>query len=134
MLTDAVEKVEKRTTLTISQTVIFELLRCCDALQCQYEGPRSFFRDTMWSLTSPRTKRIGSFRKFRLLPPKDFFDSIDPSRKSGAQFCNKVTSGKLASPAPKEIYPSCWTAFSMQQPTTSGSRRFWSKWVSIRTT
>src|SRR5207237_7135835 len=34
----------------------------------------------MWSLTSLRTKRISSFRKFRLLPPKDFFDSIDPIR------------------------------------------------------
>jgi hypothetical protein len=30
----------------------------------------------MWSLTSLRTKRIRSFGKFRLLPPKDFFDSI----------------------------------------------------------
>jgi hypothetical protein len=34
----------------------------------------------MWSLTSLRTKRIRSFRKFRLLPPKDFFDSIGQSR------------------------------------------------------
>jgi hypothetical protein len=34
----------------------------------------------MWSLTSLRTKRIGSFRKFRLLPPKDFFNSIDPEQ------------------------------------------------------
>jgi hypothetical protein len=33
----------------------------------------------MWSLTSRRTKRIGGFRKFRLLPVKDFFDSIDPN-------------------------------------------------------
>jgi hypothetical protein len=36
----------------------------------------------MWSLTSLRTKRISSFRKFRLLPPKDFFDSIGQNRKS----------------------------------------------------
>ncbi len=36
----------------------------------------------MWSLTSLRTKRISSFRKFRLLPPKDFFDSIGQSRHS----------------------------------------------------
>ena len=40
----------------------------------------------MWSLTSLRTKRISSFRKFRLLPPKDFFDSICQSRKSRASF------------------------------------------------
>jgi hypothetical protein len=32
----------------------------------------------MWSLTSLRTKRFSSFRKFRLLSLKDFFDSIDP--------------------------------------------------------
>ena len=41
----------------------------------------------MWSLTSLRKKRISSFRKFRLLPPKDFFDSIDPLRKSGGRKC-----------------------------------------------
>src|SRR5439155_25724518 len=33
----------------------------------------------MWSLTSLRTKRMSSFRKFRLLPPKDFFDSSAPT-------------------------------------------------------
>src|SRR5437667_7104208 len=36
----------------------------------------------MWSLTSLRTKRMSSFRKFRLLPPKDFFDSIGQRPKS----------------------------------------------------
>lgn len=36
----------------------------------------------MRSPSSLRTKRISSFIKFRLLPPKDFFDSIDPQRKS----------------------------------------------------
>src|SRR2546429_6994549 len=35
----------------------------------------------MWSLTSLRTKRMSSFRKFRLLPPKDFFDSIGQNAK-----------------------------------------------------
>jgi hypothetical protein len=34
----------------------------------------------MWSLTSLRTKGIRSFRKLCLLPPKGFFDSIDPLR------------------------------------------------------
>jgi hypothetical protein len=36
----------------------------------------------MWSLTSPRIERISSFRKFSYIPPKDFFDSIDPLEKS----------------------------------------------------
>ena len=36
----------------------------------------------MWSLTSLRTKRISSSKKFRLLPSKAFFDSIGQSRKS----------------------------------------------------
>ena len=31
---------------------------------------------------SPRAKRISGFRQFRLVPLKDFFDSIDPERKS----------------------------------------------------
>ena len=35
----------------------------------------------MWSLTSLRTKRMSSFRKFRLLPPKDFFESIGQKTK-----------------------------------------------------
>jgi hypothetical protein len=36
----------------------------------------------MWSLASRRTKRISGFRKFRLVPLKDFFDSIGQTRKS----------------------------------------------------
>jgi hypothetical protein len=36
----------------------------------------------MWSLTSLRTKRIKSFRTFRVLPPKDFFDSIGQTAKN----------------------------------------------------
>ena len=39
----------------------------------------------MWSLTSLRTKRMSSFRKFRLLPPKDFFDSIGQNWKSSTE-------------------------------------------------
>jgi len=35
----------------------------------------------MWSLTSRRTKRISGFRKLRLLPLKDFFDSIGQKQK-----------------------------------------------------
>jgi hypothetical protein len=45
-------------------------------------------------LTSLRTKRISSFRKFRLLPTKDFFDSIDLSvakYKSGGDRSLKQT-------------------------------------------
>jgi len=35
----------------------------------------------MRSLTSLRTKRTSSFKKFRLLPQKDFLDSIGQNRK-----------------------------------------------------
>jgi hypothetical protein len=35
----------------------------------------------MWSLTSPRIKLIGRFRKFRSYPSKNFFDSIGQVRK-----------------------------------------------------
>ena len=34
------------------------------------------FLRTMWSLASRRTKRISGFKKIRLVPLKDFFDSI----------------------------------------------------------
>jgi hypothetical protein len=36
----------------------------------------------MWSLTSRRMKRISGFKKIRLVPLKDFFDSIGQTRKS----------------------------------------------------
>ena len=39
-------------------------------------GRWSFSYESMWVLRSPRAKRISGFRKFRLVPLKDFFDSI----------------------------------------------------------
>jgi hypothetical protein len=43
VLSDAVEKVENRRTMKISQMVGFGLSRRCDALWCRYGGPWSFF-------------------------------------------------------------------------------------------
>ena len=36
--------------------------------------------EMMWSLVSPRTKRISGPEKFRSPPQKDFFNKIDPKR------------------------------------------------------
>jgi hypothetical protein len=57
-LADIVAKVENRTTLKISRKSIFEPLCCCVAFQCHYGGPWSILDETIWSLTSPRVKRV----------------------------------------------------------------------------
>jgi hypothetical protein len=36
--------------------------------------------ETMWSLTSPRAKRISGPKKFRSSPEKDFFNTIGTFR------------------------------------------------------
>jgi hypothetical protein len=57
-LMDIVAKVENRTTLKISR--------------------RSIFRETIWSLTSPRVKRISGSKNFHSSPQKDFCNGICP--------------------------------------------------------
>jgi hypothetical protein len=64
--------------------LIFRLLCCRVALQRRYEGPWSILDESIWSLTSPRSKRISSSKKFRSSPQKDFFNTI----------CQKVTFGR----------------------------------------
>ena len=76
LLADTVAKVENRTTLKISRRLIFGLACRCPAIQCRYEGPWSILDVSIWSLTSPRVKRISGSRKFRSSPQKDFFNSI----------------------------------------------------------
>ena len=65
---DTVAKVENRTTLKISRKLIFRLLCCCLAIQRRYEGPWSILDESIWSLTSPRVKRISGSKKFRSSP------------------------------------------------------------------
>src|SRR5258707_14404441 len=78
--TDTVAKVENRTTLKISRKLIFRLLCCCLAIQRRYEGPWSISDGSIWSLTSPRVKRIRGSKKFRSSPRKDFFNTIGTFR------------------------------------------------------
>src|ERR1035437_5634439 len=58
LLADTVAKVENRTTPKISRKSIFRRRYCCKALYGRYEDRWSFLCEMMWSLTSPRTKRI----------------------------------------------------------------------------
>ena len=69
---DNVVKVENRTTPKISRKLIFRLLCCCLAIQRRYEGPWSISDGSIWSLTSPRVKRISGSKNFRSTPQKDF--------------------------------------------------------------
>ena len=76
LLADIVAKVENRTTLKISRKSIFGLLCCCVAFQRHYGGPWSILDETIWSLTSPRAKRISGSKNFRSPPQKDFCNNI----------------------------------------------------------
>ena len=76
---DTVAKVENRATRKISRKLIFGLLRRCVAFQGHHGGPWSILDETIWSLTSPRVKRISGSKNFRSPPQKDFCNNI-PSR------------------------------------------------------
>jgi hypothetical protein len=71
-LADIVAKVENRTTPKISQKLIFGLLCGSIAFQSRQEGPWSILDEAIWSLTSPRVKRISGSKNFRATPQKDF--------------------------------------------------------------
>jgi hypothetical protein len=73
---DNVAKVENRTIPKISRMLIFRRLCRCNALSRRCDGPWSILYETMWSLTSPRTKRIGGPKKFCSSPKKDFCNNI----------------------------------------------------------
>jgi hypothetical protein len=77
-----VAKVENRATLKISRKLIFRLLCCGLAIQRRYEGPWSILDESIWSLTSPRVKRISGSKNFRSSPQNDFFNTIRTYRTS----------------------------------------------------
>src|SRR3984893_2959252 len=79
LLTDTVEKVENRTAPKISRKSILGRLDRCNAPQRRCEDRWLFLCETMWSLTSPRAKRISGPKKFRSPPRKDFFNTIAQS-------------------------------------------------------
>ena len=76
MMADCVAKVGNRTAPKFPRKSIFGHSCGCKVLQCRYEGPWSFLYETMWSLISPRAKRISGPRKFRSSPKKDFCNNI----------------------------------------------------------
>ena len=73
---DIVAKVQNRTSQKISPNLIFGLLCRYVAFQRRYGGALSILDETIWSLTSPRVKRISGFRIFRSPPQKDFCNTI----------------------------------------------------------
>jgi hypothetical protein len=73
---DCVAKVENRTTPKISQKLILGLLCGSVAFQSRQEGPWSILDEAIWSLTSPRVKRISGSKNFRSTPQKDFCNTI----------------------------------------------------------
>jgi hypothetical protein len=76
---DCVAKVENRTTPKISQKLILGLLCGSVAFQSRQEGPWSILDEAIWSLTSPRVKRISGSKNFRSTPQKDFCNTIPPT-------------------------------------------------------
>jgi hypothetical protein len=83
LLADIVAKVENRTTQKISRKSISGLLCCCIACQRLCGDPRSILDETIWSLTSPRVRRISGSKNFRSPPQKDFCNNIGTNAKCG---------------------------------------------------
>src|SRR5947207_5309757 len=75
---DRVAKVENRTTPKISQKLIFSRLRRGNTPYRRYDAPWSILCETVWSLISPRAKRISGSKNFRSSPQKAFFNTIPP--------------------------------------------------------
>jgi hypothetical protein len=73
---DTVAKVEDREAQKVSQKLIFGLLCGSVAFQSRREGPWSILDEAIWSLTSPRVKRISGSKNFRSTPQKDFCNNI----------------------------------------------------------
>jgi hypothetical protein len=69
---DTVVKVENRKAPKVSRMLIFSELYRGNASWRRHEGPWSFLREMMWSLTSPRANRISGPYNFRSSPQKDF--------------------------------------------------------------
>jgi hypothetical protein len=78
---DFVAKVENRATLKISRKLVFGRLCCSVAFQRHCGGPRSISDETIWSLRSPRGKRISGSNNFRSAPQKDFCNNICQKQK-----------------------------------------------------
>src|SRR4029434_10408297 len=100
---NTVAKVENRTTLKISRKLIFRVLCCCLAIQPRYEGPWSILDESIWSLTSPRVKRISSSKKFRSSPQKDFFNTISPKADAGKPSSSGSALGQQLTSSPQPV-------------------------------
>jgi hypothetical protein len=79
-MADFVAKVENRATKKLSPKLILGLLRGCVAFQLHCGDPWSILDGTIWSLTSPRVKRISGSENFRSPPQKDFCNNIGTFR------------------------------------------------------
>jgi hypothetical protein len=60
----------------LARKSISGVLCCCIACQRHYGGRCSILDETIWSLTSPRVKRISGSKNFRSTPQKDFCNKI----------------------------------------------------------
>jgi hypothetical protein len=93
-LADIVAKVENRTTPKISQKLIFGLLCGSVAFHSRQEGPWSILDEAIWSLTSPRVKRISGSKNFRSTPQKDFCNNIGTKRTTSYVRSSVAIGGK----------------------------------------
>ena len=81
-----IAKVENRSVPKISRAGISGPFRCCIAFQLNWGGPWLILDETIWSLKSPRVKRVSSFKNFRSPSQKDFCNNICQKRKSSGYF------------------------------------------------
>ena len=79
LVADIVAKVENRATQKISRKSISGPHCCCLACKRHYEGPWSILAKAIWSLTSPRVRRISGSKNFSFVPPKRLFQQYLPT-------------------------------------------------------
>src|SRR5450631_1156794 len=78
---DFVAKVENPTKPKISRKSIPRHRCRCEAPWRRYEGPWSFWRETIWSLTSRGARRISGSENFGSAPQKYFCNKICQNQK-----------------------------------------------------
>jgi hypothetical protein len=76
------------------------------AFQSRQEGPWSILDEAIWSLTSPRVKRISGSKNFRSTPQKDFCNNICQQRTHAPQQNYSITSSARTSNEGGTVRPS----------------------------
>src|SRR5882757_7398642 len=106
LVADFVAKVENPKTPNISRKSIPRHRCRCEASWRRYEGPWSFWRETIWSLTSRGARRISGSENFGSPPQKYFCNKICTKRTCHLMQSMSVRRGRpeVTGPRPNRYY------------------------------